>query len=359
MSAGVFTLQSADVKTVMPELDKILGAARRRARSAGILRIVPIERMNALLVITPQPGVPRARRRSGSSGSTTAAAATGARFYVYNLQNQRAESSAPLLQQAFTGRAPPAGDARRRPTLAPGTPAGTIVVAAAVPAAADAAGRRRRPSSCSSAAGAPRQQPAHAGRAPGDGLGIVRNIQVVADKDNNTLLVVATPAEYTVHRGGAEEARRRRAAGDDRGGHRRGLAARRVPLRRRVVLQERREPGRRQLPPRHRCRATSSARACHRDRRGRRRHRSARAGLHLPLQQLDSPAASRRRCPLLDTYGNTKVIANPHVAALDNQKATIKVGDRIPIYQQTLGRRHAPTRSRRRRSTSTPACCCR
>jgi len=39
---------------------------------------------------------------------------------------------------------------------------------------------------------------------------------------------------------------------------------------------------------------------------------------------------------LLDTYGNTKVVANPHVGALDNQKATIKAGNRIPISQQTL-----------------------
>jgi len=39
---------------------------------------------------------------------------------------------------------------------------------------------------------------------------------------------------------------------------------------------------------------------------------------------------------LLDAYGNTKVISNPHVAALDNQKATIKVGNRIPINQQTF-----------------------
>jgi general secretion pathway protein D len=38
---------------------------------------------------------------------------------------------------------------------------------------------------------------------------------------------------------------------------------------------------------------------------------------------------------LLDTYGNTKVIANPHLGALDNQKATIKVGDKIPVCQQT------------------------
>jgi len=39
---------------------------------------------------------------------------------------------------------------------------------------------------------------------------------------------------------------------------------------------------------------------------------------------------------LLDTYGNVKVVSNPHIAALDNQKATIKVGDRIPINQQSI-----------------------
>ena len=53
-------------------------------------------------------------------------AATVRSFYVYNLQNQRAEKLGPLLTQAFTGRAPPAS-ATPPPTVAPGTPAGTIV----------------------------------------------------------------------------------------------------------------------------------------------------------------------------------------------------------------------------------------
>jgi general secretion pathway protein D len=39
---------------------------------------------------------------------------------------------------------------------------------------------------------------------------------------------------------------------------------------------------------------------------------------------------------LLDKYGDTKVVANPHLAALDNQKATIKAGDKIPICQQSI-----------------------
>ena len=106
--------------------------------------------MNALLVITPQPAyLEEAKKwieRLDSGG-----AATGARFYVYNLQNQRAEQLGPLLQQAFTGRASQPAARRPRRRVAPGTPAGTIVIAADVPDAAGdhrrtaGTGRRRRP----------------------------------------------------------------------------------------------------------------------------------------------------------------------------------------------------------------------
>src|SRR5205823_1564258 len=34
--------------------------------------------------------------------------------------------------------------------------------------------------------------------AGGEGIGVVRNVQVIADKDNNTILTVATPVEYAV-----------------------------------------------------------------------------------------------------------------------------------------------------------------
>ena len=51
---------------------------------------------------------------------------------------------------------------------------------------------------------------------------------------------------------------------------------------------------------------------------------------------------------LLDTYGDTKVVANPHLAALDNQKATIKAGNKIPINQQTLRRQRGQRDDQRR-----------
>ena len=141
MSAGVFTLQNSDVKQVMTELEKVIGD-KNLSPLTGILKIVPIERMNALLVITPQPAYLEevkkwiGRLDKGGGGD-------GPQFYVYNLQNTRAERLAPLLQQAFTGRASqPTGPAA--PTLAPGTPAGTIVNPPGVPAAARGNGDRAR-----------------------------------------------------------------------------------------------------------------------------------------------------------------------------------------------------------------------
>ena len=53
------------------------------------------------------------------------------------------------------------------------------------------------------------------------------------------------------------------------------------------------------------------------------------------LNNTNFPGGIQAALKLLDKYGNTKVIANPHVAALDNQKATIKAGDRIPIASNT------------------------
>ena len=70
--------------------------------------------------MTPQPAyldeVKRWIERLDKGGD-----GAGPQFFVYHLQNTRAERLAPLLQQAFTGRvAQPV--APSAPTLAPGTP---------------------------------------------------------------------------------------------------------------------------------------------------------------------------------------------------------------------------------------------
>lgn len=352
MSAGIFVLHNADVKTVGQELDKVLGDAKTSVL-AGVLRIVPIERMNALLVISPnQQYVDEAQkwieRLDSGSGE-------GVRFYVYNLQNQRAEHIAPLLQQAFTGKstAPAAASA---PTLAPGTPAGTIVSPPAFQAQPTIAPNQPASPASNFGGGAGGGGGSNAGEAAasvaagrgantvralageGGGIGVVRNVQVVADKDQNTLLIVATPAEYSV----IEQALKKL-----------DVPSRQVMIEvtvAQVTLSDNLQFGVDWLfkggapsgrgsggnfnsnagfnpavtLPTSAAGAAASGLA------------AAAQGFSYIINNANFPGGVQAVLTLLDTYGNTKVIANPHIAALDNQKATIKAGLRIPVNQQTI-----------------------
>jgi general secretion pathway protein D len=320
MSAGVFTLQNADVKSVMAELEKVIGPAPQ-SPLAGIIRVVPIERMNALLVISPNPQYLEEAKKwierldRGGAGDAP-------RLYVYALQNSRAEKVAPLLQQAFTGRAQQVGPAAP-PTVAPGTPPGTIVS----PPAFTPQQPPGTPPTPTPAAPVP--PPSAAGR-PGEGTGIVRNLQAVADKDNNTIIIVATPGEYAV----IESALRKL-----------DVPARQVVIEltiAEVVLTDAIQFGVEWLFTANDGRIiggnltnpvqpvpgspntdTSISGLLNR-------------GFSAILRNSAFPGGVQAVLRLLDNYGNTKVISNPHLSALDNQKATIKVGNRIPICTETV-----------------------
>ena len=343
MSAGVFVLQNSDVKTVVAELDKILGD-KATSPLAGIVRIVPIERMNALLVITPQPAYLE-QAKEWIERLDTGAGTEGLRFYVFHLQNQRAEKLGPLLQQAFTGKAAPAA-APSAPTVAPGTPAGTIVSPPtfqpqsttpqpqqpAAVATASATSTAAPATSPATAAGA-------AGRA-GDGLGVVRNLQVVADKDNNTLLVVATPVEYTVIEAALKklDVPSRQVMMD--------VTIAEVTLKDEIdfgvdwLFKGGAPSGRgsgglliRSTPVNA---GTPGGGGSGTGTGGTTNTPLALAqGFTYIINNANFPGGIQAVLRLMDTYGNTKVIANPRLVAIDNQKATIKSGDRIPINQQT------------------------
>ncbi len=350
MSMGLFTLQSADVKTVMTELEKALGTPDK-SPLAGILRIIPIERLNALLIVTPQPAYLDEAKKwierldKGDAGG-------GVRFYVYQVQNGRAERIAPLLQQAFTGRVTQQAQAGP-PTLSPGTPSGTIVSPPAyqaqpggippvmIPSTPQATnvGAQQQGAPTTPTPGPVAQAVARAlvanaaAGAGGEGIGVVRNVQVVADKDNNTILIVATPAEYSI----VETALKKL-----------DLRQRQVAIQvtiAQVTLTDELDAGidwlfRGGAPsgrgsggnfnsstPFNPASTSSVTDAV---------GLALAKGFNYIINNAAFPGGIQAVLRLLDTYGSTKVISNPHLSALDNQKATIKVGTSIPISQQTL-----------------------
>jgi general secretion pathway protein D len=176
-SVGLFPM-STDVKALAGDLDRIFGTAAQ-SPLAGIVRIIPIERMNGLLVVTTQPQylqeakkwIERLDKSQGGSG--------GIRLNVYPVQHGKADKLAQLLGEVYGNRS----GSTSQPTLAPGQRPGQL----------------NTPAQPTGLPGQPAQPttPAQAASAfSGSGSAVSKDLRVIADIENNALLVLASPADY-------------------------------------------------------------------------------------------------------------------------------------------------------------------
>lgn len=97
MSVGVYALRHAQVKTLLPELQSAFGS-KSNTPMAGMLHFLPIERTNAIVVISLQPAylteIHRWIRRMDR-------AANSATLHVYQVQNIKATSLAEDLSSLY------------------------------------------------------------------------------------------------------------------------------------------------------------------------------------------------------------------------------------------------------------------
>jgi general secretion pathway protein D len=198
MSVGFFQLQSVDVKNLIKEFETVFGN-KELGPLAGAIRVVPIERLNALLVIAPQRAmIDKAREwieRLDSGGT-----ADGLKLFVYHLQNARADKLAPILQQALTGRTQIQSTA---PQVAPGqTPVqlgtGPSIGLSAAQAAQTAAQQAQAQAAQAAARSAAATSNVAAATGGGAELAVSRNVQIIADKDNNAIVILATQSEFAL-----------------------------------------------------------------------------------------------------------------------------------------------------------------
>ncbi|HLY59106.1 MAG TPA: type II secretion system secretin GspD [Stellaceae bacterium] len=184
MSFGVFPLRSADAKAVAGELAQIIGT--KDGPLAGVVHLTAIERMNALLAISTQPRYLDALR-TWIDRLDQAQASNDQHLYVYYVQNGRAKDLAAVLAKALGaegGEQATAGGPSSAPTTGPQLPAVPEAVLSQL-----------------SGGGGP---PHEAAPQPDDALGGLsaasqghkQGMRITADEVNNALLVVATPTEY-------------------------------------------------------------------------------------------------------------------------------------------------------------------
>ena len=115
MSIGMFRLRNVDSQAVANELNQLLGEGSGTP-VAGLVRLVPLSKLNAVLVITPQ----REYLKEVAIWIERLDGIGGERLYLYHVQNSRAEYVAELLNGLFNLGGGSGGSGGRGGELAPG-----------------------------------------------------------------------------------------------------------------------------------------------------------------------------------------------------------------------------------------------
>jgi general secretion pathway protein D len=210
-SFAIFPVKQGDAQTQAAAVEKALSAEGGPAAS-GLVQIVPLPRADAVLVASPQRRYIEAARRYFHLAARVENA-TSRTWHVYYVQNGQSADLANLLQRAFTpghvSAAPPGSTA---PGAQPAKiSAGSMFQAGAFSPAAPAtagAGPGNGPAAAGGLGAAITAPPAKAPEvaslaaealsAPIDEAGVEDRIRIIADRHNNSLLIYATPREFSV-----------------------------------------------------------------------------------------------------------------------------------------------------------------
>ena len=170
MSVAIFAIENTDTKSVSEELNHIIG--KDKNPNAALIRILPIERLNSLLVITPQPSyldqIGAWVKRLDQPGNQA-----GQRLYVYYVQSGKASDLADILNQVV-------GDG----------------------GGADSNGNQGGQTGAVSTAAVDSKNAAQVTKLVTSGIQLSgkSDIKVIADEVNNALLIKADPAGYRLVR---------------------------------------------------------------------------------------------------------------------------------------------------------------
>ena len=188
MSFALLPLASSDAKSVTTEMAGIFGETAQGPLK-NLMRFVPVERLNAVLVIATNPDyLSQARRWVETFDKAGEQVGQGRRLYVYQVQNGRASDMAAVLDALFGSR-PSAGLSSvqvpigQTPNGAGGKGAQSVLPGAFSPPPSDRTLDRGN-------------QPAALGDPVASMVPIFQNgARIVADSANNSLVVLATPEE--------------------------------------------------------------------------------------------------------------------------------------------------------------------
>jgi general secretion pathway protein D len=196
MSVGIFPLEYSDVKETAKAIEMLIGSDPKT--TGGIVRVMPIERLNSIFVVTPRKHYLEQIKQWVSRLDQAPDNAIEPSLYVYPVQNGDASRMAKTLGSLFgTGKSTSTGTSG---TTAPGLTDSAI--------SGTSGGTGSTTDSSLSTQGSSTSNTGLGGGTSGStgssnsaqntstAVSIGKNIRVVADEDNNSLLIYAPRREY-------------------------------------------------------------------------------------------------------------------------------------------------------------------
>ncbi|MCV6622360.1 MAG: type II secretion system secretin GspD [Cellvibrionaceae bacterium] len=179
MSVGVFPIEYADPLEIEAALGQIIESAGETAENPSqLVKVIPLERLGSLLVITPRAKLLEKVKTWIKRLDKLPDSGAEPQLYVYPVQNGTASHIAELLGQLFGGGS--GAGSSSRSGVAPG------LNRQSVSDSANKSGSKQNKKTSSSSKN----------RTGSSSISIAGDVKVVADEDNNALLIYATSNEY-------------------------------------------------------------------------------------------------------------------------------------------------------------------
>ncbi len=340
MSVGTYRLEQAEAAKVVTELEKVFGEGAGTPLS-GMFRFIPLEGVNSIIVITPQPRyltqVQEWIERLDAGGSQS-----GSRLYVYDVKNVKATDLAGTLGEIFGGQ-PRQPSSSQSGSVAPGLEpvrASTLgrgeqprfdnnPQPARVDATELAFGTASPPSSGggSGIPGVDGVSGPVVDAAGGIALGSEENVRVSAIEENNQLLVKATSQQWESIRRVIE---------------RLDQIPLQVHIEAKVVEVQLNDQLRYGVSwflengiEGEGLRGLAASRNSFSSLGGTIRRATAEAPLLTNWTFIGRDAVAT--ISMLDSVGRTEVISAPSLMVLNNKSATINVGSQVPVQSVSIG----------------------
>lgn len=180
MSVGLYKIKNVKADIVAQNMDALFGESGN-SPMAGMIKIMPIEHMNSLMIISASPEYLK-EMKSWIDRFDQTGPVEGQRLYVYHVQNGNAEHLAGMLTQIFSGGGGNTNSPKKADpsSLAPG------LEPASVSETADGG------------ASAVKTMLSASGGGSSEGLNIDPDaeVKIVADKTNNSLMILASESMY-------------------------------------------------------------------------------------------------------------------------------------------------------------------